>query len=175
MVRPYTQPQLYKKLVIDYPSLCNKMKVAWIWGAAKKIDEKEADFFPAVLHSICTVLHSIRPLRRVLSHQPFFLYFRCWCSSATQARRILSSWRCHTPLGREVEAVSCQSFPHNPNLTLIRPLETAFLQKQKRTTASSPPGATTAATSGTPLSWGPAPTKIRAFRGRGGAWGMFWV
>ncbi|CAE7204693.1 aifA [Symbiodinium microadriaticum] len=41
MIRPYTQPQLYGRLVLDYRSLCNKMKVAWIWGAAKKIDEKE--------------------------------------------------------------------------------------------------------------------------------------
>ncbi|CAE7353780.1 aifA, partial [Symbiodinium pilosum] len=41
MVRPYTQPKLYGKLVLEYRSVCNKMKVAWIWGAAKKIDDKE--------------------------------------------------------------------------------------------------------------------------------------
>ena len=42
MIRPYTQPKLYRNLVLDYQTLCDKMKVAWIWGAAKRIDEHEA-------------------------------------------------------------------------------------------------------------------------------------
>ncbi|CAJ1427142.1 unnamed protein product [Effrenium voratum] len=41
MVRPYSQPDLHQRLVLDYAAVCDKMKVTWIWGAAEKITDKE--------------------------------------------------------------------------------------------------------------------------------------
>ncbi|CAK9041096.1 unnamed protein product [Durusdinium trenchii] len=41
MVRPYSNPDLHRKLVVDYASVCKKMKVSWIWGAAEKLQGNE--------------------------------------------------------------------------------------------------------------------------------------
>lgn len=47
MVRPYSNPDLHRKLVLDYAKVCSKMKVAWTWARCAKIRAGEVLVQPA--------------------------------------------------------------------------------------------------------------------------------
>lgn len=47
MVRPYSNPDLHQKLVLDYAKVCRKMKVAWSWARCAKIHAGEVMVQPA--------------------------------------------------------------------------------------------------------------------------------